>query len=49
MADPNEKVQMVHPDVTDDGGPVVVEVTRHEFESVWKNVGWKLQSKSKEK
>lgn len=49
MADPNEVVSMTHPDVKDDNGPVVVEVTRHQYESVWKAVGWKIQTKSKEK
>lgn len=46
MADPNEVVQMFHPDASPDEP---VEVTRHEYESVWKTVGWKLQPKTKEK
>lgn len=49
MADA-DPVQMTHPDVKDeDGAAVVVEVTRLEYETVWKTVGWKLQPKSKEK
>lgn len=43
---PDDRVQMVHPEASPKDA---VEVSRHEYESVWKAVGWKLQSKSKEK
>lgn len=43
---PDDRVQMFHPEASPD---TPVEVSRHEFESVWKTVGWKLQPKSKEK
>lgn len=47
MADPNEVVRMYHPDANPTEG---VEVTRQDYETAWKAVGWKLQpSKSKEK
>lgn len=49
MAD-NDTRHMYHPDpkveVPEDKA---VEVTEHDFESVWKAVGWKLLPKSKEK
>lgn len=38
---PDDRVFIVH-DVFKDLD-VEVEVSRHEYESVWKNVGWKLQ------
>ena len=43
---PDDRVLMVHTEASPD---TPVEVSRHEFESVWKAVGWKLQPKSKEK
>lgn len=47
MADkPEDVVQMYHAEASPD---TPVEVTRHEFESVWKAVGWRLtQAKKKE-
>lgn len=45
MADPNEVVQMYHPQASPD---TPQEVTRHEYESVWKARGWTLQPKKKE-
>lgn len=48
---PTDRVLMVHAEASekdDDGKLIPVEVSRHELESVWKAVGWKLQSKSKE-
>ena len=52
MADnPNEVVKMYHSEASPDEP---VEVTRFEYESVWKAVGWKLRpaattTKDKEK
>ena len=45
MADPKAVVQMYHPEASPD---TPVEVTRHEYESVWKAVGWRLQPSKKE-
>lgn len=45
MADPNEVVKMYHPEASPEEP---VEVTRHEYESVWKPVGWTLSPKKKE-
>lgn len=44
MAD-DDKVLMVHPVASPD---VAVEVTQHEFDSVWKAVGWEIQPPRKE-
>lgn len=44
--DPNETVDMYHPEASPD---TPVQVTRHEYESVWKAVGWKLRPASKKK
>lgn len=41
---PDDRVLMVHPEASPD---TPVEVTRHEYESVWKAVGWKLQPTKK--
>lgn len=41
---PNDRVLMVHPEASPD---TPVEVSRAEFETVWKNSGWKLQPKNK--
>lgn len=47
---PDDRVLKVHPDVKDaEGNLIADEVSRAEFEGVWKSVGWTLQSKSKEK
>lgn len=48
---PNDRVLIVHPAASekDEAGKLIpVEVSRHEFESVWSTVGWKLQPKGKE-
>ena len=45
MADPKEPVRMYHPDANPTEG---VEVTRQDYETVWKAVGWKLQPVKKE-
>ena len=45
---PDDRVLMVHPAVKETS-KAPVEVSRHEYESVWKAVGWKLQPKTKEK
>lgn len=44
MSDPNEVVKMYHPEASPD---TPVEVTRLEYESVWRGVGWKLQPATK--
>ena len=41
---PDDRVLIVHAEASPD---TPVEVSRHEFESVWKERGWKLQPKSK--
>ena len=42
----DDRVLMVHPNVKETKASPV-EVSRHEFESVWKAVGWKLQPNTK--
>lgn len=46
MADPNEVVRIYHDAANPTEG---VEVTRLEYETVWRTVGWKLQPSKKEK
>lgn len=46
MADPNEVVRIYHAEANPSEG---VEVTRQDYETVWKTVGWKLQPQSKNK
>lgn len=43
---PNDVVQMYHAEASPDAP---VEVTRHEYESVWKTVGWRLTPVTKKK
>lgn len=43
---PDDRVLMIHPEASPE---TPVEVSRHEFETLWSTVGWKLQPKSKEK
>ena len=48
---PDDRVLMTHAEASekDDAGKFIpVEVSRHEYESVWKAVGWKLQATKKE-
>jgi hypothetical protein len=40
---PDDRVLMVHPEASPDEA---VEVSRFEYEGVWKASGWKLQSKA---
>lgn len=42
---PLDRILMIHPEASPD---VPVEVSRAEFETVWKQVGWKVQPKKKE-
>lgn len=49
---PDDRVLMVHAEVSErdkNGKLIPVEVSRHELETLWSTVGWKLQSNSKEK
>lgn len=39
MADPNETVTMYHPEANPVDG---IQVTRQDYETVWKAAGWKL-------
>jgi hypothetical protein len=45
MADPKETVTMYHAEANPTEG---VEVTRQDYETVWKEKGWKLQPVKKE-
>ena len=42
MADPQEKVQIEHPDLKPDRTGEPFEVTREAYEKVWKGRGWRL-------